>query len=81
MTREASALPDGYASNQRPNLVPGVDIYAANQTINNWFNPLAFTAPASGTRGNLGRYIANGPSMFEIDGSMQKRFRITGASR
>src|SRR5262249_44828950 len=77
VTRSASALPDGFTSGQRPNLVPGVPIYAANQTINNWFNPAAFAVPANGTWGNLGRYIANGPGMYEIDSSLQKRFRIT----
>jgi hypothetical protein len=77
MTRKAGALPDGNTSSQRPNLVPGVPIYAANQTINNWFNPAAFALPANGTWGNLGRYIANGPGMFEIDSSLQKRFKIT----
>ena len=77
MSRKASALPDGNTSSQRPNLVPGVRIYAANQTINNWFNAAAFAAPANGTWGNLGRYIANGPGMFEIDSSLQKRFRLS----
>jgi hypothetical protein len=77
MTRKAAALLDGNTSSQRPNLVPGVSIYAANQTINNWFNPAAFSLPANGTWGNLGRYIANGPGMYEIDSSLQKRFRLT----
>ncbi|HXB70812.1 MAG TPA: TonB-dependent receptor [Candidatus Acidoferrales bacterium] len=77
MTRKATALLDGNTSSQRPNLVPGVPIYAANQTINNWFNPAAFALPANGTWGNLGRYIADGPGMYEIDSSLQKRFRIT----
>ena len=77
VSRKAGALPDGNTSGQRPNLVPGVDIYVANQTINNWFNPAAFAVPANGTWGNLGRYIANGPGMFEIDSSLQKRFRVT----
>jgi hypothetical protein len=77
MTRKASAMLDGNTSSQRPNLVPGVPIYAANQSINNWFNPAAFAAPANGTWGNLGRYIANGPGMYEIDSSLQKRFRVT----
>jgi outer membrane receptor protein involved in Fe transport len=76
VSRSASALPDGNTSGQRPNLVPGVPIYADNQTINNWFNPAAFAAPANGTWGNLGRYIANGPGAYEIDSSLQKRFRI-----
>src|SRR4029077_14373077 len=61
VSRSASALPDGNTSGQRPNLMPGVPIYAADQTINNWFNPAAFSAPANGTWGNLGRSIAVGP--------------------
>ena len=80
MSRKASALPDGNTSSQRPNLVPGVSIYAANPTINNWFNPAAFALPANGVHGNLGRYIANGPNMVEADTSLQKRFRITGTA-
>ncbi len=75
-SRSASALPDGNTSGQRPNLILGVPIYASNQTINNWFNAAAFSAPANGTWGNLGRYIANGPGTYEIDSSLQKRFRL-----
>ncbi len=77
VSRSASALLDGNTSGQRPNLVPGVPIYAADQSINNWFNPAAFSAPANLTWGNLGRYIANGPGAYEIDTSLQKRFRVT----
>ena len=77
VSRSASALPDGNNSGQRPNLVPGVPIYAAGQTINNWFNVAAFSAPANGTWGNLGRYIANGPGTYEIDSSLQKRFHVS----
>jgi hypothetical protein len=77
MTRKAAALPDGNTSSQRPDLVPGVSIYAANQTINNWFNPAAFALPASGVHGNLGRYIATGPDAVEFDTSLQKRFKVT----
>jgi hypothetical protein len=76
ISRKSNALPDGNTSSQRPNLVPGVPIYAANQTINNWFNPAAFLAPANGTWGDLGRYAANGPGNYEIDTSLQKRFRL-----
>jgi hypothetical protein len=77
VSRTASQLPDGNASGQRPNYVYGMPIYAANQTINNWFNPAAFSAPANGTWGNLGRYIANGPGTYEIDSSLEKRFHVT----
>jgi hypothetical protein len=77
VSRAASALLDGNTSGQRPNLVPGVPIYAANQNINNWFNLAAFSAPANLAWGNLGRYIANGPGAYEIDSSLQKRFHVT----
>jgi hypothetical protein len=77
MSRKAGDLPDGNTSSQRPNLVPGVSIYAADQTINNWFNPAAFVLPAKGTWGDAGRYLGVGPGMYEIDSSLQKRFKVT----
>ena len=80
VSRSASAMPDGNTSSQRPNLVAGVPIYAASQNMNNWFNPAAFSAPANSTWGNLGRYIANGPGTYEIDSSLQKRFRALGTA-
>jgi hypothetical protein len=77
VSRSASALLDGNTSGQRPNLVAGVPIYAADQNINNWFNIAAFSAPANLAWGNLGRYIANGPGAYELDTSLQKRFHVT----
>jgi hypothetical protein len=77
MTRSSGNLPDGNSSSQRPNLVPGVSIYAADKTISHWFNPAAFSLPAKGTWGNLGRYAATGPDMFEVDSTLQKRFKVT----
>jgi hypothetical protein len=76
MTRKAGALLDGNTSSQRPNLVPGRSIYAAHPSSLGWFNPAAFSLPASGTWGNLGRYVAAGPRMIETDASLQKRFRV-----
>ncbi len=75
--RSPSQLPDGNTSSQRPNLVPGQSIYAADQTTNNWFNPGAFVLPPKGTWGNLGRYATRGPGYYEIDTALQKNFRLT----
>jgi hypothetical protein len=75
--RSPSQLPDGNTGSQRPDLVPGQSIYAANQTINNWFNPAAFVLPAKGTWGNLGRYAARGPGYYEIDTALQKKFKLS----
>jgi hypothetical protein len=75
--RSPTDLPDGNANDQRPDLVPGVSIYAANRTINNWFNPAAFAVPAVGTWGNLGRNVARGPGYYEIDTALEKETAIT----
>ena len=78
ISRKAAALPDGNTSSQRPNYVFGQSIYASPQTVPTmWFNTSAFATPASGTWGNLGRYIGNGPNNYEFDGGLQKRFRIS----
>ncbi|MGH9827162.1 MAG: TonB-dependent receptor, partial [Blastocatellia bacterium] len=76
VSRRASDLPDGNTSSQRPNLVPGVSLYPANQNINNWLNAAAFSFPVSGTRGSLGRYTARGPGNYEIDTSLTKNFKL-----
>jgi hypothetical protein len=77
ITRKTAALPDGNTSSQRPDYVAGQDIYAANPTVLNWFNPAAFATPVSGTWGNLGRYAAYGPGAVEFDTSLQRKFRLT----
>ena len=61
-----------------PNLVPGVPIYAANQTINNWFNPAAFSAPGQRHLGQPGPlYRQRSRASMRSTRSLQKRFRIT----
>ena len=77
VSRKAGDLPDGNTSNQRPNLIPGVPLYPADQSITNWLNPAAFALPAKGTWGNLPRFAARGPAAFEIDSSLTKTFRLS----
>jgi hypothetical protein len=77
ISRKASALLDGNTSGQRPNYVAGQDIYAADQTISNWFNPAAFSTPAKYAWGNLGRYDGVGPGAVEFDTSLQRQFRLS----
>jgi hypothetical protein len=72
---------NGNFTNQRPNAVAGVSQYAANQTINNWLNPAAFSLPASGTFGNLGRNTIFGPGFAQADLSLLKETPITESSR
>ena len=77
--RGAGDLPDGNNANQRADVVAGVDLYPANQTAEQWFNPAAFALPRSGTWGNAPRNLIRAPGLFQVDLAMQKRFAITGA--
>ena len=63
--------------NQRPDRVPGVSEYGAGSGPNNFLNPAAFSMPAAGTFGNLGRDTFYGPSYKQIDFSVLKKTRVT----
>jgi len=62
----------------RPNLNPG---FTTNTAVtgdpNKWFNPAAFSLPASGTFGNLGRGSLRGPGIANWNMSVAKNFAIT----
>jgi hypothetical protein len=71
----------GQAPNQRPNLNPGWTADTATVgTIAQWYNPAAFSVPALGTEGNLGRDIIIGPGVFNLDGSLIKDTKIPAIS-
>ncbi len=73
IARSAADAPDGNTSGQRPNLVPGVSIYApGGPTFGQWLNPAAFAIPARGTWGNAGRSIGTGPGLVQVDFALQK---------
>lgn len=77
VSRSASVMLDGYASNQRPNLNAGVSLTPpAGQTINNWLNRAAFAVPAPFTWGNAGRYLGRGPGEWEDELALSKRTPI-----
>jgi hypothetical protein len=42
-----------------------------------WYNPNAFSLPAFGTYGNLGRGVFNGPGLADLDFSVLKTTRVT----
>jgi hypothetical protein len=58
--------------NQRPDAVAGVSPYPERQSIDNFFNPLAFRLPAPGRFGNLARNYAHGPDYWQFDASLAK---------
>jgi hypothetical protein len=67
--------------NQRPNLATGRnldDVYTGS--ITQWFDPTAFTLPAAGTLGNVGRHSLLGPKFFTMDVSIIKNVRMQGSA-
>jgi hypothetical protein len=77
ISRAASALPDQLNKNQRPNRVAYVSLYPARKTPGNWLNPAALSTPANGTWGDLGRNAVRAPGLWQLDPSLNKRFRVT----
>jgi hypothetical protein len=75
--RSATDMLDGNSRDQRPHLLPGMSLYSAPRTINNWFNPAAFATPAVDTWGNLGRNLGRGPGYYEIDTALEKEIALT----
>lgn len=47
------------------------------KTVQQWFNPAAFTRVPSGTFGNAGRNILRGPGWVTFDMSLQRRITFT----
>ena len=77
-------------SAQRPDIVPGVDIYGPGkdtsdlepaEQINNYLNRDAFALPAPGTVGNATRNLAVGPSYWQVDLAISKLISIVGTQR
>lgn len=74
---------------ERPDVVPGVDPYAAHKNINGWLNPGAFkipgcpdTTPLCSAPPNVGRFgnasvnSLVGPGFTDVDLSMYKEIRV-----
>jgi hypothetical protein len=66
-----------FRSNRRPSVVAGVNPYLKNPGDKRaLLNPAAFTLPAPGEFGNLGRWALKGPSLAQLDLTLHKRFPI-----
>ncbi len=60
----------------RPNRAASLNEPLYGKTVQQWFNPAAFTAPYPGTFGNLGRDTLTGPGLTELDLSLAKSTTI-----
>jgi len=67
-----------FRSNRRPSVVVGVSPYLSSSTDQRVFlNPAAFTIPAPGQFGNLGRWALHGPALAQLDLTLHKKFAVT----
>jgi hypothetical protein len=64
------------STNPRPNLVPGVPIYLHTGDPLQYLNPAAFSLPAFGKFGNLGRGTINLPGIKNVDFSINKNWKL-----
>ena len=71
--------PGGGASRatRRPNVVAGVDPYIRDRNGLQWLNPAAFSVPAPGEYGNLGRNALRGPGFSQLDMMLSKRVKFS----
>ncbi len=69
------SLTGAAANAQRPNLT-GQPLYCANPSPTCWINPAAFSSPAPGTLGNLGRQTIQAPMFWQIDMSLSRIFTV-----
>jgi hypothetical protein len=65
------------AGTNRANLVGNPNLPADQRNLNKWIDPAAFTAPPNYVWGNQGRNMLRGPSLFQTDAGLQKRFTLT----
>ena len=75
ITRSNGSVPGNLAVSgaERPNLVTGVSLSPpGGSTPGEWVNPAAFSAPAAGTFGNLGRNAFRAPGISDVDLALAK---------
>jgi hypothetical protein len=73
--RSNGSAPGGYAigGEERPNYVPGVSLTPpGGSTPGEWINPAAFSTPAAGTFGDLGRNAFRAPRISELELGLSK---------
>jgi hypothetical protein len=73
LTSVANACKSALVSSACKSVAPGTPV--GTQTL--WFDPCAFSRPAPGTYGNLGRNTLTGPGLFNTDASLAKTFKPT----
>ena len=69
---------DAISGEERPNYVYGVSLTPpGGSTPGEWINPAAFSTPAAGTFGNLGRNAFRAPGISEVEIGLSKDVAVT----
>jgi hypothetical protein len=68
-------------SPDRPDWNPNFQGPVKIRSVDHWYDPTAFSLPAVGTWGNVGRGVLDGPGLAEIDLSLFKTTPITETTR
>ena len=82
--RSNASVPGQYAvsGSERPNYNSGVSLTpAAGSSPGDWINPAAFSTPASGTFGNLGRNAFRARRISDIDLGLSRDFAVAESVR
>ncbi len=80
INRPNGSVPGDYAisGEGRPNYVPGVSLTPpGGSTPDDWISAAAFSTPASGTFGNLGRNDFRAPGISQLDLALAKEVAIS----
>ena len=65
-----------FRNNRRPAVIAGIDPFLSTGDRRFILNPAAFTTPAAGSFGNLGRFPLHGPGLTQLDFTLHKRFDL-----
>jgi hypothetical protein len=76
VTSGVNTLGIAAGTGQRPNRVPGVPLYLDTGDATLHLNPAAFSLPAPGQLGNLGRGAVRGKPITNVDFSLNKNWRM-----
>jgi hypothetical protein len=81
-----ASVPPTFATFNVPDRVPGVSMYVANRSVDQYFNPAAFRVPGTAPSrsgaliqrfGDAARHVARGPGSTNFDFSLFKNTRIS----
>jgi hypothetical protein len=75
----ATFVTNGVRFVARPDLVPGQPFYLKGSQFpgGKAFNPAAFTSPAAGQQGDLGRNVLRGFGAWQVDFALRRQFHVT----